>query len=279
MSSTTFGERYAAALDARGPLCVGIDPHPSLLQAWGLDVGIDGLERFARQATAALAPHAAVVKPQSAFFEAYGSAGIAVLETVIADARAAGALVLLDVKRGDIGSTMEAYARAYLADDSPIAVDAITVSPYLGFGSLQPAIDLAGRTGRGLFVLCRTSNPESAHVQHAVLDGTRTVAQEIVDQVAALNTGAERLGSFGLVVGATLAQLDVDLSALNGPILAPGLGAQGADAAAVAALFGTALSAVTASSSREVLAAGPDLVALRDAVLRQNEALRAAAGR
>lgn len=279
MSTTTFGERYTAALAERGPLCVGIDPHLALLQAWDLDPGIDGLKRFALEATAALAPEAAVVKPQSAFFETYGSAGIAVLEAVIADARDAGALVLLDVKRGDIGSTMDAYARAYLSDDSPLAADAITVSPYLGFGSLRPAVELADRSGRGVFVLCRTSNPESAHVQHALLDGSQTVAQEIVDQVAALNIGAAPLGSFGLVVGATLTELDVDLSALNGPILAPGLGAQGADATSVAALFGAALPVVTSSSSREVLSAGPDPVALRDAARRQNEALQAAARR
>lgn len=273
MSTTTFGERYAAALAQRGPLCVGIDPHPSLLQAWGFDTGVDSLERFALEATAALAPHVAVVKPQSAFFEAYGSAGIAVLEKVIATARDAGALVLLDVKRGDIGSTMDAYARAYLADGAPLAVDAITISPYLGFGSLEPAITLALETGRGVFVLCRTSNPESGHVQQAVLDSSRTVAQEIVDQVAARNLGAQPLGSLGLVIGATLPTMDVDLGALNGPILAPGFGAQGGTVRQLRSLFGNELSAVTPSSSRDILAAGPDPAALRDAALATNAEL------
>lgn len=272
-TATPLGARWAAALADRGPLCAGIDPHPGLLRDWGLPVDAGGLERFALGATEAIAPHVAVVKPQSAFYESFGSAGIAVLEKVVAAARDAGALVLLDVKRGDIGSTMQAYAQAYLADGAPLAVDAITVSPFLGLGSLEPAIELARRTGRGLFVLCRTSNPESGDVQQATAGG-RSVAQRIVDEVAALNAGASPLGSFGLVVGATLDTLDVDLSALHGPVLAPGLGAQGGDAAAVRRLFGAVLPAVSPSSSREILAAGPDPAALREAVERQQDALR-----
>ena len=108
-----------------------------------------------------------VFKPQSAFFEAYGSAGIAVLERTLADIEAAGALSLLDVKRGDIGSTMDAYAAAYLTDGSPLAADAITLSPYLGFGSLAGAIALADEAGRGVYVLALTSNPEGPQIQHA----------------------------------------------------------------------------------------------------------------
>ena len=178
-----FGARLVAAIDERGPLCVGIDPHPGLLQAWGLPTSVAGLERFALTVVEALAPTVAVLKPQSAFFESYGSAGIAVLERVLAEARQAGALVLLDAKRGDIGSTMSAYAAAYLTDGSPLAADALTVSPYLGFGSLLPAVDVALAEGRGLFVLALTSNPEGRTVQHAVDADQKTVAQAIVDQV------------------------------------------------------------------------------------------------
>src|SRR5436305_6416268 len=133
---TSFGRRLDAAVDARGSLCVGIDPHAALLESWGLPDDATGLAHFADACVAAFADTAAVIKPQSAFFERFGSAGIAVLERTVAACRAAGALVLLDVKRGDIGSTMAAYAEAYLTPAAPLAVDAITVSPYLGVGAL-----------------------------------------------------------------------------------------------------------------------------------------------
>jgi len=274
MADNDFGARLHASMAARGPLCVGIDPHPELLTAWGLSVDAAGLETFALTAAEAFGDSAAIVKPQSAFFEAFGSAGIAVLERTITELQRAGALVLLDVKRGDIGSTMHAYARAYLHDASPLAVDAITVSPYPGFGSLRPAVLAARHSARGLFVLCRTSNAEGRQIQLATGPDGRSVAQNIVDDVAALNDGADPLGSFGVVIGATVDSLDVDASSLNGPILAPGLGAQGAGSDQVRALFGEQLSAVVPASSREILGAGPSPRRLRDEVRRQNEQLR-----
>ncbi|PPK63899.1 orotidine-5'-phosphate decarboxylase [Actinokineospora auranticolor] len=273
--TASFGARLSAAVGARGPLCVGIDPHPGLLDQWGLPRDASGLERFALTCVEALAGDVSVLKPQSAFFEAYGSKGVAVLERVIADARSAGALVLLDVKRGDIGSTMAAYAQAYLSDGSPLAADAVTVSPYLGFGSLDPALAEAERTGRGVFVLALTSNPEGATVQRAAVDG-RSVAQTVVDQAASRNAGAAPLGSVGLVVGATVSRTDLDLSGLNGPILAPGLGAQGAGPADLARVFGPALPHVLPTSSRDVLRHGPDPAALRTAALRVRDDLAAA---
>ncbi|MCI1262480.1 MAG: orotidine-5'-phosphate decarboxylase [Tetrasphaera jenkinsii] len=271
MQRAPFGVRLAEATATLGPLCVGIDPHPELLRAWGLPVDPDGLRRFARTCVEAFAGHVAVVKPQSAFFEEYGSAGIQVLEETLAAFRGSGTLTLLDVKRGDIGSTMAGYGRAYLADGSPLAADAITVSPYLGFGSLAPAIALAGQTGRGVFVLALTSNPEGAEVQHA-RDGQVSVAGAVVAgareaNAAALSEG--HLGHVGLVVGATIGSaamdLGIDLATVNGPLLAPGFGAQGADAAAIRRLFGAVLPAVLPSSSREILGAGPDLGDLRAA--------------
>ncbi len=162
-----FGARLRIAMDGRGPLCAGIDPHAGLLEDWGLTDSVNGLERFALGAAEALAPQVAAVKPQSAFFERFGSRGIAVLERVIATSREAGALVVLDVKRGDIGSTAQAYADAYLDPRSPLAVDAITASPYLGFGSLDPMLTKAREHGKGVFVLALTSNPEAPQVQHA----------------------------------------------------------------------------------------------------------------
>ncbi|WP_307861437.1 orotidine-5'-phosphate decarboxylase [Cellulomonas wangleii] len=267
-----FGARLAAAMDEHGPLCVGIDPHGSLLGDWGLPDDASGLREFSLRVMDAVAGRVAAVKPQAAFFERHGSAGLAVLEEVVAAGRATGTLVVVDAKRGDIGSTMGAYADAYLSDGSPLAGDALTVSPYLGFGSLGPAVELALATGRGLFALCLTSNPEGAEVQHARTADGVTVAAAVAARAAALNEGASPLGSVGLVVGATVGDAaratGVDLAAVNGPLLAPGVGAQGAGARELAAVFGDARRQVLASSSRGVLRAGPEVGALRDAAGR-----------
>ncbi len=271
----SFGTRLVGAISDRGPLCVGIDPHPGLLDAWGLADTVVGLRRFTEIALEALAPTVAMLKPQSAFYERFGSAGIAVLEDLLVQAREAGVLVLMDAKRGDIGSTMTAYAQAYLADGSPLAADAITLSPYLGFGSLNPAIELAAKTGRGVFVLALTSNPEGPQVQHAIDTDSKMVAQAIVDAAANLNQGATPLGSVGLVVGATIGNTGVDLSRVNGPILAPGFGAQGATAQDLATVFGSNLGSVIPTTSREVLAAGPSIAALQDAAARAVGQIRA----
>ena len=142
----------------------------------------------------AFAGTVAAVKPQSAFFERFGSAGVAVLERTLAGLRDAGTLSLLDVKRGDIGSTMAAYAQAYLADDSPLRADAITLSPYLGYGSLRPALDLARDTGRGVFVLALTSNPEGASVQHARRGDGAASPAAVVAGATADNAGASSAG-------------------------------------------------------------------------------------
>ncbi|MFD3916274.1 orotidine-5'-phosphate decarboxylase [Streptomyces sp. NPDC058603] len=272
-----FGARLRRAMDTRGPLCVGIDPHGSLLTDWGLADDIAGLERFARTTVEALADRVAVLKPQSAFFERFGSRGTAVLEKTVEEARAAGALVLMDAKRGDIGSTMGAYAATYLDKDSPLFSDAVTVSPYLGFGSLRPALDAAASSGSGVFVLALTSNPEGAEVQRATAADGRPVAQLMLDHMAAENAGATPLGSVGAVVGATLGDAGVDL-AINGPLLAPGIGAQGATPADLPRVFGAAVGNVVPSVSRGVLRHGPDLGALREAAERFTDEVRAAVG-
>ncbi|WP_196880979.1 orotidine-5'-phosphate decarboxylase [Arthrobacter sp. CAN_A214] len=266
-----FGVRLARARVARSSLCVGIDPHPALLAAWGLNDSAAGLERFSLSVLDAVGPVAAAVKPQVALYERHGSRGIAVLETVLARAADQGTLTIADAKRGDIGSTMTAYAEAWLADGSPLAADAVTLNPYLGFESLRPALDLARSTGRGVFVLALTSNPEGASVQHA--GGAASVALAITRAAAAENSIPHEAsitpGSVGLVVGATAGSavkaLGLDLAALNGPILAPGVGAQGAGARELAATFGKALALVVPTSSRAVLAAGPTIEALRAA--------------
>ncbi|MEV6962348.1 orotidine-5'-phosphate decarboxylase [Streptomyces sp. NPDC051207] len=269
-----FGTRLRRAMDARGPLCVGIDPHASLLAEWGLNDDVAGLERFSRTVVEAVADRVAVLKPQSAFFERFGSRGVAVLEKTVAQARAAGALVVMDAKRGDIGSTMAAYAESFLHKDAPLFSDALTVSPYLGYGSLSPAVALARESGAGLFVLALTSNPEGAEVQHAVRPDGRSVGATMLAHLAAENAGEDPLGSFGAVVGATLGDLSTYDLDINGPLLAPGIGAQGATPADLPQVFGTAVRNVVPNVSRGVLRHGPDAGALRAAAGRFAEEIR-----
>lgn len=266
-----FGSRAQAAHAQYGPLCVGIDPHKALLDRWELPDTPDGLRTFAFTTLEALEGACGFVKPQSAFFERHGSAGIAVLEDVLQAAYEAGIITILDVKRGDIGSTMAGYAQSYCEDDAPLAADAITVSPFLGAGSLQPAVDLALANNRGLFALCLTSNPEGASVQHAVGPSGKAVAADIVDFAGTANAGAEQWGSFGLVVGATVKDaartLGCDFEAAKAPLLVPGIGAQGATAEDVRMVFGQARTRVIASASRSILSHGPQAQRMKDAVL------------
>jgi orotidine-5'-phosphate decarboxylase len=244
------------------------------LAAWGLPDDPDGLEAFAAVCLDALAADVAVLKPQSAFFERHGSEGIAVLERFVVAARAQGALVLLDAKRGDIGTTMQGYADAYLDPARPLAVDALTVTPYLGFESLRPVLDAARTRAAGVFVVALTSNPEGPQVQHA-RTASGTVAGDILAAVAAENAGEPGQGSVGAVVGANLPSIREDL-AVNGPLLAPGFGAQGGTVADLVRNFGAVRELVLPSTSRDVLSAGPDPAQLRDAARRTVGALTAA---
>ncbi|QIS39348.1 orotidine-5'-phosphate decarboxylase [Clavibacter capsici] len=269
-----FGARLARAFRARGHLCVGIDPHRSLLDAWGLADDARGLEEFGLRVVEATAGRAGIVKPQVAFFERHGSAGYAALERVLAAARDAGLLVIADAKRGDIGSTVDAYGAAWLAPDSPLRADAVTLTAYTGVGSLDGVRAAAESGGAGIFVLAATSNPEARELQSALLpdDGSagagRTVARGIQDAAVAANgplgdPGADP-GAFGLVIGATVDAADagLDLAQLTRtPILAPGFGHQGALLGDVRKLFGPAAGVVIASASRSILATGPRRVA------------------
>ena len=272
-ASPGFGDRLYAAMREHGPVCVGIDPHASLLSSWGLTDDAHGVREFSLRVIDALGGRVAAFKPQSAFFERHGSRGVAVLEEVIAACREVGSLSIVDAKRGDIGSTMDGYAQAYLSDSSPLAGDAVTLSPYLGVGSLAPALELARRTGRGVFVLALTSNPEGASVQHARGASGACVAGDVVSQLAEFNAHCDKLhlGPAGIVVGATVGdaieRLGLDLPALRGAFLAPGVGAQGAGAAQVRQVFAGVEDAVLASSSRAILSAGPSMSALRQAYL------------
>lgn len=271
---SSFGERVAAAIAAHGPLCVGIDPHASLLEDWGADVSAAGARDFGLRVVEAAAGRVGVVKPQVAFFERFGSAGFAALEDVLAAAREAGLVVIADAKRGDIGSTMDGYAAAWLAAGSPLEADAVTLSPYLGADSLRTTLAAAVRHRKGAFVLAATSNPEafplqSAHVVDVAATDGQTVAERVARDIAWVNGSAAfsgGLGPIGLVVGATVDREAIGLSddALRGaPILAPGFGAQGAEPGDLARLFGEHAPRVIASESRSILSAGPDAIAQR----------------
>lgn len=258
----SFGERVREVLRAHGPLCVGIDPHAGLLAAWGLSDDARGVRDFGLRTVDAAAGRVGVVKPQVSFFERFGSAGIAALEDVIAAARAAGLLVISDAKRGDIGSTLDAYAAAWLTPGSPLESDALTVNPFLGVGALDGAFDLAEQHGKGLFVLAATSNPEAADLQRAIASTGSTVSAEIIAEVSVRNGTASTdgaWGSFGFVIGATVdwEQAGIAPFVPVAPILAPGFGTQGAEPADLHRRFGTMSEAVIASESRSILSAGP----------------------
>ncbi|WP_258375663.1 orotidine-5'-phosphate decarboxylase [Curtobacterium sp. MCLR17_040] len=284
----SFGDRLASAMGERSPLCVGIDPHAATLAAWGLARDEQGLTAFGATLVDAAAGRAAIVKPQVAFFEAAGVAGYRALDATIRRARDAGLLVVADVKRGDIGTTGDDYALAWLDRDGPFAADAMTVSPYLGYGSLRGTIDVARRNGAGVFVLAATSNPEARVLQTAVLaEGPRTgrtVAAGIVLDVADDNrsVGDQALGDVGLVLGATLHLDDfgIDADAIGtAPVLAPGFGAQGARVEDLRALYGARAEQVLVTESRGLLTDGPDGVAalVTDRADRIRTALAAAA--
>jgi len=273
----SFGQRVATALSRYGHLCVGLDPSATALAAWGLPDTVDSLAQFSDRMIEASAGRCGFIKPQAAFYERLGAAGLAVLERTLETAREAGLINLVDVKRGDIGSTMDGYAAAYLADAAPWRADAITLSPYLGFGSLRGAIDLALAGGRGVFVLALTSNPDGAAVQGALRPGGLSVGQDILAQAGQVNALSPGLGSVGVVVGATLGTLPPVtaqlLGKLGGPILAPGLGAQGASPADLKTLFGDSYAQVIAPASRALANLGPDLTTLRDGVANLQELL------
>jgi orotidine-5'-phosphate decarboxylase len=268
---SSFGEKLRATFDTHGHLCVGIDPHPYLLDAWGLPDSAEGAREFGLRVVEAVGGRAGIVKPQVAFFERYGSAGFVALEKVLGAARASGLIIIADAKRGDIGSTAAAYGEAWLTPGSPLEADAMTISAFQGVGSLAEPIRLALTAGKGLFVLAATSNPESFAVQTALVhQGERagaTVAASIVAEVNESNGDARdsgTLGSCGVVIGATVRLADYGISAEDfsaTPILAPGFGHQGVGFDAIERVYGAASSNILVSSSRAILEAGPADVA------------------
>lgn len=282
-----FGDRLATTLDTYGHLCVGIDPHTYLLESWGLPVSAVGAHAFGLRVVEALKGRVGLVKPQVAFYERFGAIGYKVLEEVFQAAREAGLMVIADVKRGDVGTTLEAYSEAWLTPGMPLEADAMTLNPYQGFDTLSHPLDLAERYGKGLFILAATSNPESASIQTArrvrgSMNG-RTVAGGIAARAAKWNRehyAGSANGSVGVVLGATLdfELLDIDVADLSSspttPVLAPGFGHQGASVTRVREIFGEAAEATIVTSSRSILESGQD--GLEQAIDEQVSALREA---
>lgn len=257
----SFGDRLRSVVEAHGRLCLGIDPHDSLLEQWGLESTADGARSLAMTALDAAHGRVGIVKPQVAFFERFGSAGYSVLEEVIASARAAGLVVIADVKRGDIGSTAAAYGQAWLAPGSPLEADAMTAVAYQGLGSLDPVIELATLHGKGVFVLTATSNPEGREVQQSVSGSGRSVAGQLARDVAVRNAGAQGWGSIGVVIGATepITASGIDPVLLqHTPVLGPGFGYQGSRLSDLASVYGVASGSVIPTVTRSVLSAGPE---------------------
>jgi orotidine-5'-phosphate decarboxylase len=284
LAEAGFGDRLTAVFDDLGQLCVGIDPHPYLLAQWGLDDSPTSLREFGLRVVSATAGLAGIVKPQVAFFERHGSAGYAALESVLAAARQAGLLVIADVKRGDLGTSVEAYGQAWLTPGSMLEADAMTISAYQGVGSIAAPMELALAGGKGLFVLAATSNPEAHDVQTAITASGKSVASSIVGNVVQFNqTQTEKThGSIGLVLGATVdfADYGIDLDQLasepSTPVLAPGFGHQGSRYADLETLYGSAAPFAVVAASRSILQAGPEGIA--DAVARQSAEVRACRG-
>ena len=273
---TPFAQRFLERAKTRGPLCLGIDPTAQLLKLWGLADDAGGLDKMCETIVAAAADRLAIVKPQIAYFERFGSSGIRILESLIRQFHQQDTLVLVDAKRGDIGSTAEAYAQAYLGERSALGADAITVHPYLGFGSLTPLLEHARAVAAGVFVVVRSSNPEGRLLQNAVVDGGRTVADYLADEITAFNTSEEQIGLAGAVIGATLSD-DVrpTLKRLERSlILAPGIGHQGATYEDILERFGEHSLRAIPTASRSILSHGPKIETLRLEIEKQSELAR-----
>jgi orotidine-5'-phosphate decarboxylase len=251
----SYRERLTDATGGEAALCLGIDPSAEQLGQWGLEDSALGLEQFALECVEAAAEQIKIVKVQVAFFERFGSAGYLALEATLQAAREAGLFVIADAKRGDIGSTMQGYASAWLAAGSALAADALTVSPFLGFDSLLPTLDFAQANQRGLFVLAATSNPEGYQTQLASTGETSLAAQILAGAQATADL------SMGCVIGATVDLNRYGLESLLAedcgvPLLVPGYGAQGASLESIKD-FGASAHRVIANVSRAITGAGP----------------------
>lgn len=261
----SFSNKLQRAFDSKGHLCVGIDPHSWLLSECGFNDDVFGLEQFSFELLDALSDSVGIVKPQVSFFERFGAKGFAVLEKLLAEASQRDLVVIADAKRGDIGSTMDAYTAAWLGKSAPFVCDALTVSPYLGFGTLNSAIAEAAERGKAIFVLCATSNPEGPEIQKARSSNVSTsvsIAQKAMKANQVSSSSNSKFGNVGLVIGATVTDPDLNETLasqnerLRAPILAPGFGTQGVSLGSFRSTFGALSDDVICSVSRESLSQG-----------------------
>ncbi len=275
---SSFAERFLKLAQSRSPLCLGIDPAIELLKQWGLPASAAGVGNFCDIVMDAMGDRVAVVKPQSAFFEQFGPDGMQELVRVVRMTQERGALALIDVKRGDIGHTLEAYADAMIGPQSPFGGDAMTVSAYLGFDALKPLLNKATERGAGVFVVVRSSNPEGQTLQNAKIADGRTVATALADDITVYNANISKgIGPVGAVMGATIegSATETLASLPNALILAPGIGAQGATFSDLARNFGNAVNRALPSVSRAILSKGPSVAELRRSIQQHcDQALR-----
>ena len=274
----SFAERFERTAAEKSGFCLGVDPSPQLLREWSLPVSPQGLAEFVSIALEAADRSVGIIKPQVAFYEAFGVPGMVELERLISGARELGLLVIADAKRSDIGNSMSAYARAWL-DEGGFNADAVTATAYLGLGTLTPFFETARKGGRAVFVVVRSSNPEGKALQSADMDGV-----PLADRLAmAIREENERLlpeaevGPVGAVVGATLGDEAGKTTRLmpNALFLVPGLGAQGATFDNLKRLFAGGGRRVIATSSRAILSAGPNVAELKASIARNvSEAMR-----
>lgn len=269
MSHFSFGSRLATQFECGRRLCAGIDPHEFLLAEWNLPNTASGAESFGLRVVECAKGVAASIKPQVAFFERFGAAGYAALETVMTAAREAELLVIADAKRGDVGSSFDAYADAWLEPGSPLEADAVTASAFQGFEVLERALSHVKVSGKGLFVLAATSNPEARPIQQARVESGETVSQHLLTKIDLFNQSqapSGTLASVGAVLGATLELADFGIvtaessehPTIRMPILAPGFGHQGGTLSQAKRSFGKYFEGILVSESRSILNGSSD---------------------
>lgn len=265
---TTFAARLQQKIAEHSPLCVGIDPSASLLKSCNLPNTPEGALEFGKRVLEAAEYRISLLKPQSAFFERFGSGGLQALEELTRLARSREVLVLLDGKRGDIDTTGAAYAEGYFSSTTTLRVDAVTVHVYLGLAALDPFFDIAVRAEGGVFVVVRSSNPEGRELQTARLANGETVAQNLCREITARNRGqGGSLGYLGAVVGATCDDAEQTAAAMpQSFILAPGVGAQGATLQDVLTRMPSAKGRVLPNVSRAILANGGSVAEIRSTI-------------
>jgi orotidine-5'-phosphate decarboxylase len=262
---STFAARLKQKIAEHSPLCVGIDPSAALLKSCNLPNTPEGAFEFGKRVLEAAQFRISLLKPQSAFFERFGSAGMKAVEELTALARSHDVLVLLDGKRGDIDTTGAAYAEGYFSSTTTLRVDAVTTHVYLGLAALDPFLDIALRADGGVFVVVRSSNPEGRELQTARMANGETVAQNLCREITLRNRKqGEDLGFIGAVVGATCDDAAETVDALpQSFILAPGVGAQGATIQDVLKRMPSARGRVLPNVSRAILANGGSVADIR----------------